>query len=127
MASKPQKPCSKHGCPNLTRAKYCEEHAGLAARPVTWDKDKAKEYDKQRGTAASRGYDSKWRTYRTKYLKLNPYCKQCGQPATVVDHVIPHKGNKGLFWTSFNHQALCKRCHDVKTATHDGGLGNRLQ
>jgi 5-methylcytosine-specific restriction protein A len=41
-----------------------------------------------------------------------------------VDHIIPHKGNKGLFWTRFNHQALCKSCHDRKTATEDGGFGH---
>jgi 5-methylcytosine-specific restriction protein A len=43
--------------------------------------------------------------------------------AVVVDHIIPHKGDKALFWDSGNWQALCKRCHDVKTATEDGGFG----
>jgi len=36
--------------------------------------------------------------------------------ATVVDHVTPHKGDKVLFWDRLNWQALCKRCHDRKTA-----------
>jgi 5-methylcytosine-specific restriction protein A len=34
----------------------------------------------------------------------------------VVDHIKPHKGDRGLFWELANHQALCKRCHDRKTA-----------
>ena len=36
-------------------------------------------------------------------------------PATVVDHVIPHRGNKQLFWDEKNWQPLCKSCHDLKT------------
>jgi 5-methylcytosine-specific restriction endonuclease McrA len=33
-------------------------------------------------------------------------------PATVVDHVAPHKGDQRLFWDTANWQALCKPCHD---------------
>ena len=36
--------------------------------------------------------------------------------ATVADHIIPHKGNLELFWDEGNLQALCKSCHDRKTA-----------
>jgi 5-methylcytosine-specific restriction protein A len=32
-----------------------------------------------------------------------------------------------LFWDKRNHQALCKRCHDEKTASEDGGFGNVLR
>jgi 5-methylcytosine-specific restriction protein A len=45
-------------------------------------------------------------------------------PATVVDHIIPHKGNHELFWDAKNHQPLCKRHHDIKTCKEDGGFGN---
>lgn len=41
--------------------------------------------------------------------------------ATVVDHVIPHKGDLGLFWDLTNWQPLCKLCHDsVKQAQESG-------
>jgi 5-methylcytosine-specific restriction protein A len=48
-------------------------------------------------------------------------CVQCEaagrlEPATVVDHVIPHHGDQALFWAEANWQGLCKRCHDAKTA-----------
>ena len=43
--------------------------------------------------------------------------------ATVVDHIIPHKGDQKLFWDTRNWQPLCKPCHDKKTATEDGGFG----
>ena len=38
-------------------------------------------------------------------------------PATVVDHIIPHRGDKRLFWDEKNWQPLCKDCHDRKTGT----------
>ncbi|WP_330164070.1 HNH endonuclease [Paenibacillus campinasensis] len=44
--------------------------------------------------------------------------------STVVDHIIPHKGDPKLFWDKNNWQALCKKCHDTKTAREDGGFGN---
>jgi len=45
-------------------------------------------------------------------------------PASVVDHVVPHQRDMALFWDSDNWQGLCKACHDHKTASEDGGLGN---
>lgn len=43
--------------------------------------------------------------------------------ATVVDHIIPHRGNEELFWDEDNWQGLCKRCHDRKTWREKRGLG----
>lgn len=31
--------------------------------------------------------------------------------ATVVDHIIPHRGNKTLFNDPANLQSLCVKCH----------------
>ena len=39
--------------------------------------------------------------------------------ATVVDHIIPHRGNEVLMWDENNYQALCKECHDRKTGHED--------
>ena len=36
-------------------------------------------------------------------------------PATVVDHIVPHRGDPRLFWDEKNWQPLCKECHDRKT------------
>ncbi|MGM9590559.1 MAG: HNH endonuclease signature motif containing protein, partial [Faecousia sp.] len=38
-------------------------------------------------------------------------------PATVVDHIIPHRGDRKLFWDESNWQPLCKDCHNRKTGT----------
>jgi len=48
-------------------------------------------------------------------------CQEQGRyrKATVVDHIIPHRGDEKLFWDRDNWQALCKRCHDQKTWTED--------
>jgi len=53
------------------------------------------------------------------------HCQQRGKltPATVVDHITPHRGDWDLFWDSSNWQPLCKPDHDHKTATEDGGFG----
>ena len=39
--------------------------------------------------------------------------------ATVVDHIIPHRGDRILFWDQNNWQPLCKPCHDRKTGEED--------
>lgn len=62
------------------------------------------------------------------FLAQHLWCVECERggrltPATVVDHVIPHKGDRRLFWDMSNWQALCVRCHNSKTAREDGGFG----
>jgi 5-methylcytosine-specific restriction enzyme A len=36
--------------------------------------------------------------------------------ATVVDHVVPHRGDPKLLWDENNWAPACKPCHDAKTA-----------
>ncbi|OPA77500.1 HNH endonuclease [Paenibacillus selenitireducens] len=113
-----QKPCSHTGCRILTRERYCSAH--------TKDKNK---YDRYRGTASQRGYNSKWRQARVWYLVKHPLCVYCAMQdkviaATVVDHIKPHKGDKLLFWDRDNWQGLCISCHNSKTVREDGGFGN---
>jgi len=116
---KPPKPCAKAGCGRLTTERYCDVHRG--------EGNKAK--DARRGSSAQRGYDARWRRYRKRFLRAHPLCELHQQrgdlvPATVVDHIVPHRGDTDLFWDPSNHQALCKRCHDAKTA---GEVNTRAQ
>jgi len=104
MPMKPKRPCRHPGCPNLSDGVYCEQHRGLYARE----------------SAAARGYNKRWQSARRRYLQLHPLCVECERkghviPATVVDHIIPHRGDETLFWDESNWQALCKKCHDRKT------------
>ena len=76
--------------------------------------------DALRGGAATRGYDSRWREARKLYLQRHPLCVKCLEErkkplATVVDHVVPHRGDKKLFCDQSNWQPLCKEHHDKKT------------
>ena len=66
---------------------------------------------------------------RLAHLAAFPLCARClaEEPprttvATIVDHVLPHKGDMQLFWDRSNWQSLCKPCHDRKTGMEDGGL-----
>lgn len=124
MPYKPMKPCRVTGCPNLTYGKYCTKHASLETNEAS------RAYNELRPSAAKRGYNSKWQKARRTYLNNHPLCAECKRkgritPATVVDHIIPHKGNSKLFWDTNNWQPLCKQCHDRKTATEDGGFGRQ--
>ncbi|WP_269448179.1 HNH endonuclease [Lentibacillus sp. JNUCC-1] len=54
------------------------------------------------------------------FLRRNPLCVHCTDsgmtvPATEVDHIVPHRGDRDLFWDPNNHQGLCKSCHSKKT------------
>ena len=112
MPKKPKVPCKHPGCAALVPPgqKYCERHKALHPEEVR--------------SAASRGYGAAWRKARKQYLEEHPLCVECMKEgryvkATVVDHVVPHRGDKVLFWDRSNWQALCKRCHDRKTGNVD--------
>lgn len=120
MPYKPLKPCRCAGCPNLTDGTYCDKHKELLR------------LEKARPSAHKRGYSGRWQKARRIFLADNPLCVECKKngrltEATVVDHIIPHKGDDGLFWDRNNWQALCKECHDRKTVLEDGGFGNRIK
>jgi len=40
--------------------------------------------------------------------------------ATLVDHVVPHRGDQRLFWLVANWQALCTACHQAKGILESG-------
>ncbi len=122
MPRRPRKPCGQPGCPALVEAGqgYCDKHK----------RDKQQQTDSQRGTAHQRGYGARWQRARAYYLRAHPLCVYCEREgitkaAEVVDHITPHKGDWDLFWDSDNWQSLCKSHHDSKTATADGGFGNK--
>ena len=111
MPVKPKRPCRYSGCPNLCDSGvYCEKHR------KEWS------HDALRGGAHVRGYDAKWRKARALYLQQHPLCAECRRngtltPATVVDHIVPHRGDKALFWDQQNWQPLCVHHHNIKTGS----------
>lgn len=123
MPRRAPRPCARPGCRRYAvDAGFCTDHAT----------QRKTEVNAERGSAASRGYGAKWRRERADYLRDNPLCVRCLDDehvvaATVVDHIVPHKGDQKLFWRRSNWQALCKTCHDRKTATEDGGFANPVR
>ena len=74
-----------------------------------------------RGSPSARGYGRRWQRERLAFLADHPLCVECekrgiAMAATVVDHVVPHRGNQRLFWDQGNWQSLCDHDHAVKTA-----------
>ena len=67
-------------------------------------------------TAVQRGYGYKWQKAREGFLREHPLCVMCQAEgrvaaATVVDHVIPHRGDQSLFWRRSNWAPLCAHHH----------------
>lgn len=58
----------------------------------------------------------RWRRKARRQLAEHPLCTMCLQrnvvtPATVADHVSPHKGDHHSFWFG-ELQSLCAPCHN---------------
>ena len=75
----------------------------------SWRTDKRK--------TAERGYGGRWQRARLRFLGNNPLCVMCEQRgrvevATVVDHIVPHRGDQELFWSEDNWQSLCSEHHN---------------
>ena len=112
MPYRPDTPCKHPGCPALVPygQKYCAKHRALHPEEVR--------------SASRRGYNSRWQKASRAYLQVHPLCVSCMKlgkytRATVVDHIVPHRGDSKLFWDRTNWQSLCKSCHDRKTMTED--------
>jgi len=74
--------------------------------------------DNQRGTANSRGYNYRWQKASKAWLAKHPWCVYCKREgydnaASLVDHIIPHRGDMKRFWDSKNNwMSLCTTCHN---------------
>ena len=112
MPTKPKTPCKHPDCPELVEAgrKYCDKHKPLHPEEIR--------------SPSERGYDSRWRKARKRFLAAHPLCVECMKEgryvkATDVDHIVPHRGNQQIFWDESNWQALCHRHHSMKTRRED--------
>nr|WP_075214458.1 HNH endonuclease [Mongoliimonas terrestris] len=76
------------------------------------DKDRRARAEASRPSARERGYTSKWETARAGFLAKHPKCFRCNDPATVVHHSVPHRGDKALFWDRSLWRPACRACHD---------------
>ena len=114
--------CAEPGCGQLVANGRCQAHA--VSRQQT--------YDRYRGSRQSRGYDDRWARRAATFRQSHPLCgmrangiapvmSTCHDTGritigTVVDHVVPHRGDQELFWNESNWQTMCAACHMRKTA-----------
>jgi hypothetical protein len=68
------------------------------------------------------GKGRRWQRVRELILARQPVCPDpfglhAGRvvPAVEVDHIVPHRGRRELFWDATNLWALCRECHAEKT------------
>jgi 5-methylcytosine-specific restriction protein A len=97
---KPASRCATNGCPELTHKARCPKHS----REIE---------QKRREKEHWRDYGPEWRIIRKKILRAEPNCRNCGQPATEVDHIKPLK--EGGTHDLENLRPLCKSCHSRRT------------
>lgn len=95
------------GCGHVVRRPLrcaCEERRA---------RERKQRHEARRPSARARGYSKEWDRAAKAFLKLNSVCRRpgCNAPATVVDHIEPHRGNRALFWNRTNWQPLCTSCH----------------
>ncbi len=103
--------CNVPGCPVLTAGGRCDQHGKPDLRP----------------SPSRYGYDARWAKLSRRFRKLHPVCQWpgCVRPSEVTDHIDGQgpRGPRGF--DEANLQALCWSHHSHKTATLDGGFGNR--
>lgn len=79
----------------------------------------------KRGTAAQRGYDSRWRRLRSMVLAAQPLCVRCAERGIVrlaehVHHIVPLAAGGGN--EEHNLMPLCAQCHAQEHARgREGG------
>ncbi len=118
MPCRPPSPCGTPGCAELV-------HGG--GRCPKHKREQQCDHDRERPNSTARGYGRRWRKASKAFLAANPLCVFCERrgrvtAATVVDHIVPHRGNARAFWNRDQWQPLCKPCHDsVKQAQEKGG------
>lgn len=124
MSLMPRSICQYAGCQRtIDKPRYCAAH-----QQIMDAREKARKNNHQ--SEFTKLYNWDWRKFRDRYVKENPLCLHCLKegkltPTQVVDHIVPHKGDKELFWNNDNHQSLCVKCHNEKTAKYDGGFGRK--
>ena len=110
MPPRAPEPCRVPGCSGTSNDGYCPEHTTSKYA-----------YDHDRGNAAKRGFDHRWRTWRIGYLKRHPLCVDCSRHGIVrlardLHHVKKLIYFPDLKYSEENILGLCQSCHSVRTS-----------
>jgi 5-methylcytosine-specific restriction protein A len=115
MPRKPSTPCTHPTCSELVPGGgRCPDHRQA--------------FERNRGSAAARGYGPKWKLIRGSYLKRHSTCVDCGAPATEADHAPVSR--RALVAAGVEHpdadehlQARCRPCHSRRGALEEHTFG----
>lgn len=125
--------CSARGCEEiaLPGKPRCEDHQS--------ERDRTEAARRQAAKAGSRAWSHlyqtpEWKRASRAFRAAHPVCAECAKlglvvPTQEVDHIIPHRGDRALFWDRKNWQGLCTPCHNRKTAAEirERGRGGRVE
>lgn len=105
MPSTAKRFCSAPGCSAIVSGGRCPAHSR----------------ERERGGSTERGYNAAWQRFRAVYLKSHPLCCDCLEAdrvtvATDIHHVLKLAQRPELKYEASNLRALCKACHDARTA-----------
>ena len=103
-------PCRFSRCPQkAARGAYCAQHSP----------------DRQRPSAARRGYGAPWQLIRMATLAYRPWCEEdgCRSLATDVHHRV--RLVDGGTHEPDNLIPMCHACHSRITAREDAGISRR--
>lgn len=118
------KVCMKGGCGRaaVPGKDYCEKHIAMQQQ-----RDNRKMFTKRGKSSQYHSlYESQeWRKRRAMFLKKYPRCFICGAPATIADHIIPHRGDLTLFLDANNLQPMCQSCHSRKTLKENNNFHSK--
>lgn len=109
--------CDVFGCGNV---KPCAQHTRERKRLDVKPEHHAL-YDTQLWRRLSRSHLRRYRLCGDRPpvapMTSDSLCVREGriEAATQADHIIPHRGDRKLFWAESNRQSLCNRCHGVKS------------
>jgi 5-methylcytosine-specific restriction protein A len=119
MPQRAMRRCDSPGCEIVGSGRFCSQHATDRMRPEAT-------YDRRRGSAHARGYNSRgrWGKLRKLVISRDPICKLnfkgCTHLSTLADHKLPKVA--GGDDSMDNLQGTCASCHGIKTRTIDPGL-----
>lgn len=110
MPTAPLRYCAEPGCPEKGTGARCDVH----------QQQTRQQQRRHYSTTPGVNYGRKWQTARRAFLADHPFCVDCeteGQQtlATEVDHIVPHRGDRDLFWDRTNWASRCKPHHSAKT------------
>ena len=77
-----------------------------------------REFDQRRGSARDRGYDARWDKASASDRRRHPLCAYCElegrtTPASLTDHLSPHRAYPGVFWLKHWWVSACAPCHNT--------------